>query len=155
MKRLLLASALAIAAFAPGTPAQAQSRVVVGTLTCSGGAGVGLLIGSKKSYNCTFAPTSDRPVERYRATITKIGVDIGVTGNTVIIWTVFAPSAAYAPRVLAGNYGGAAADVAVGIGGGANVLLGGSKNSIALQPLSVQGQTGLNLAVGIAGMTLR
>lgn len=155
MKKLALASVVALAALAPSVPAQAQSKVVVGTLTCHGGAGVGLLIGSKKRYDCTFAPANNRPVERYRATITKVGVDIGITGNTVIIWTVLAPSAAFAPRVLAGNYAGAAADVAIGIGGGAHVLLGGSKNSIALQPLSIQGQTGLNLAVGVAGLALR
>jgi len=155
MKRTLGVAIVGLGMAVSAAPAMAQSKVVIGTLTCKGGAGIGLIVGSQKSYNCSFSPTGNRGPERYRATVTKIGVDIGVTGNTVIVWTVFAPSAAYVPRALVGNYAGAAADAAIGVGGGANVLLGGSKNSIALQPLSVQGQTGINLAVGVAGMALR
>lgn len=144
----LMTAALLIA------PAAAQSNVAVGTLTCTGGEGVGLILGSKKSYYCTFAANAG-PGEEYSATVTKIGLDIGITGKTVMIWTVLAATSDVRPGMLAGGYAGAAADVSVGIGGGANVLVGGSSNSVVLQPVSVQGQTGLNLAVGVAGMTLR
>jgi hypothetical protein len=138
---------------APMAVAQ-SSKVEIGTLTCSGSGGVGYIVGSKKTFSCRFKPIG-QPSQSYRATITKIGVDVGVTGNTTLVWTVLAPAANVKGRVLAGNYGGAAANAAVGIGGGANLLVGGFRNSITLQPLSVQGQTGLNLAVGVAGMALR
>ena len=135
-------------------PAMAQSQVAVGNLTCTGGEGVGLILGSTKTYSCTFSPTNG-PQQSYQATVNKIGLDIGVTGKTVMVWTVLAATQNVPPRMLAGSYAGAAADVAIGVGGGANVLVGGSSNSVVLQPISVQGQTGLNLAVGIAGLTLR
>jgi len=152
---LSLMSFFTAAVVAPQTALAQQGGVEVGTLTCTGGAGVGLILGSNKSYRCTFSNVNGAPLEDYTATVTKIGLDIGVTNEATIIWTVFAASNQVSPGALSGNYGGASADVSVGIGGGANVLVGGSSNTIFLQPLSVQGQTGLNLAVGIAGMTLR
>jgi hypothetical protein len=134
--------------------AHAQAKIEAGTLTCSGGEGMGLIIGSKKSYNCTFSPTSG-PKESYRASVTKIGLDIGMTGKSVMVWTVLTSSSPLKARALTGSYAGAAADVAVGVGGGAKVLVGGSQNSVTLQPVSVQGQTGINLALGVAELTLR
>ena len=97
-------------------------------------------MGSKKAYQCQFTATGDRRVETYAATITKIGVDVGVTGQTTMIWTVLAASQPRRGGALAGIYGGAAADAAVGVGGGGKILVGGSDKSIILQPLSVQGQ---------------
>lgn len=134
--------------------ARAQGTVEIGTLTCIGGEGVGLIIGSKKTYACTFTPTGGARPERYMASITKIGLDVGATGKTTMVWTVLSATQAKRAGVLSGSYAGAAADVAVGVGGGAKLLVGGSNKAITLQPLSVQGQTGLNLAVGVAGMTL-
>ncbi|MBU2583069.1 MAG: DUF992 domain-containing protein [Alphaproteobacteria bacterium] len=151
--RVSLVSGLILSA-AMFFPAAAQNYVAVGTLTCTGGEGVGLILGSKKSYRCTFSANAG-PTERYSATVTKIGLDIGITGETVMLWTVLAATNDVREGMLAGNYAGAAADAAIGIGGGANVLVGGSTDSVVLQPVSVQGQTGLNIAVGIAGMTLR
>lgn len=133
----------------------AQAKIRVGTLTCQGGAGVGLILGSQKSYACSYASASGSHVDDYSATISKIGLDIGVTGESVIVWAVLASTDALEPRALAGTYAGATADVAIGVGGGAKVLVGGSNNAIVLQPLSVQGQTGLNLAVGVAEMSIR
>jgi hypothetical protein len=135
-------------------PALAQAKIKAGTLTCTGGAGVGLILGSKKSYNCSYVSPSGKHSESYSASITKIGLDIGVTESSTMIWTVLA-STDVPKRGLAGNYAGASADVAIGVGGGAKVLLGGSNNSIALQPVSVQGQTGLNLAVGVAELSIQ
>jgi hypothetical protein len=148
------ATAVAIA-LATSMDVQAQAKVQIGTLTCVGGEGIGLVVGSEKTYHCRFAPTGGQWTEVYRATVTKIGLDIGVTGTTTMIWTVLAAAQPRRGGALSGSYGGAAADVALGLGGGGKVLIGGSAKSIVLQPLSVQGQTGLNLAVGVAGMTLR
>jgi len=153
MKRLISATG-AIAALLLATGAVAQVKIEAGTLTCSGGEGVGLILGSKKSYNCTFSPTSG-PKESYHASVTKIGLDIGVTGKSVMVWTVLTSASPIKARALTGNYAGAAADVSVGVGGGAKVLVGGSQNSVTLQPVSVQGQTGINLAVGVAELSLR
>lgn len=150
----IVAMAAVAASLAASAPALAQAKVKVGTLTCKGGAGVGLIVGSKKSYDCRYVSASGSYSERYSASITKIGLDVGVTNKSTMVWAVFAPSEVR-KRGLRGNYAGATADAAIGIGGGAKVLLGGSKRSIALQPLSVQGQTGLNIAVGVAELSLR
>ena len=154
-RTVVLATALLVGLIVLAAPARAQNQVVIGVLTCEGGQGIGLILGSKKTYACRYAPSNGAPPESYQASVTKIGLDIGVTGKTVIVWTVLASKPPAVPRALAGNYAGASADVALGIGGGAKVLVGGSAKSIVLQPLSLQGQTGLNLAVGIAGLTLR
>jgi len=149
-----IASTLAVlAALFAAAPAFAQTKVKAGTLTCTGGAGVGLILGSKKTYDCTYVSLSNRS-ESYSASITKIGLDVGVTDESTMIWTVLAPSD-IVKGGLRGNYADATADVAIGVGGGAKVLLGGSENTIALQPVSIQGQTGLNLAVGVAELSIR
>ena len=59
-----------------------------------------------------------------------------------------------APGTLAGNYVGGTASATVGVGVGANALVGGFNNSIALQPLSIEANRGLNVAAGVAEMTL-
>lgn len=148
---LLAVAAMSLLASAP---ALAQAKIKAGTLTCTGGAGAGLILGSKKTYECTYQSVSGR-TERYSASITKIGLDIGVTSESVIIWTVLGSTTDITGRGLSGNYAGATADVAIGVGGGAKVLVGGSNNSVVLQPVSVQGQTGLNLAVGVAELSIR
>ena len=135
-------------------PASAASGVKVGALTCKISGGVGLILGSKKSVRCNFKPTSGGAVEKYSGSITKVGLDIGVTAKSVVVWAVFAPGKLKA-GALAGSYGGGSAEATLGLGLGANVLIGGSKKSVALQPFSVQGQAGLNLAVGIAGLRLK
>ena len=122
-------------------------------MTCSGEGAFGAILGSQQSLDCTFKPI-DQPPQSYTASITKIGLDIGVTGKTVLVWSVLAPTAQLKPKALSGTYVGGAASVSVGIGGGANLLVGGFDQTITLQPLSVQGQTGVNLAVGVAGLSL-
>lgn len=136
------------------TSAAAQTAVKIGTLTCTGGEGVGLIVGSKKSYECTFTAL-DGGHDAYSASLTRIGLDIGVTGKSTMIWTVLAAAQAMRPKVLAGSYVGATADTSLGLGAGVKVLVGGAGKSITLQPVSVQGQTGVNLAVGVAEMSLR
>ena len=135
------------------THAQAASGIKVGTLSCHVERGWGLIFGSSRDLACSFAGEG-RPAN-YTGKISKFGVDIGYKQAGVIVWTVFAPTSDMSPGALAGNYGGATASATVGVGLGANVLVGGLNNSIALQPLSIEGNTGLNVAAGIAGMTLR
>lgn len=134
--------------------AQAPNRTKVGTLTCDISGGIGMIIASKKDVTCMFTPSQPGPREVYVGSINKFGLDIGATTGGEMIWAVYAPSTRKF-GALAGNYGGASAEATVGAGLGANVLVGGSDRTVALQPVSVQGQTGLNLAVGVTGLQLR
>lgn len=132
----------------------AQSGVNIGNLSCTIDGGVGMILGSSRNGTCQFTPTGSTRAYVYRANISRLGVDIGVTNRSFIRWLVFAPGVVK-PGALAGNYSGVSAQATAGVGLGANVLVGGLRNSIALQPLSVQGQTGLNLAAGISRLRLR
>jgi hypothetical protein len=145
-------AALAAVGLAASSPASAQGGVKVGTLTCSVSSGWGFIFGSSRGLNCTFS--GPYGIEYYAGTINKFGVDIGYTAGGVMIWTVVAPTAQLAPGSLAGGYAGGTASATVGVGVGANVLVGGSGNTIALQPLSFEGNQGLNVAAGIGAITL-
>jgi hypothetical protein len=146
--------ALAIAALcALAAPARA-AHVEVGVLNCTVYGGAGFIFGSSKEIDCTFKGTNGG-TEHYRGSINKFGLDLGFTEKSKIIWTVFAPSADVPDGALAGNYGGVSAEATVGLGVGANALVGGSSNTVALQPVSVQGQQGLNVAVGVSQLQLR
>jgi hypothetical protein len=154
-------SGLAAAAFGAaigiaggGAPAAAQGNVQVGTLTCNVSGGWGFVFGSSKAVRCTFARAGGRP-EHYAGSINKFGVDIGYTQGGVLVWGVFAPSGGLAPGALSGNYVGATGSATVGVGAGANVLVGGSNRTISLQPVSIEGNTGLNVAAGIGSISLR
>lgn len=153
MRRLL--ALIALCAFS-AMPAQAETRVELGLLSCVVEAGSGFIIGSSKRLSCSFDPAAGRQTERYVGTVKKFGLDIGRTGRTVIKWVVLAPTAAsYAPGALAGNYVGASAEATLGVGLGANALVGGSNKTFVLQPVSVQAQEGLNLAVGFSSFELQ
>lgn len=146
----------AIVAFAPAASAVAQERTEVGSLDCAVAGGVGFIVGSTKEIECVFTPADGGPADRYVGSVSKVGLDIGVTGASVIKWIVVAPSnVAGAAGSLAGTYAGASAEATVGLGLGANVLVGGSRDTIALQPVSIQAQKGLNIAVGIGALTLK
>lgn len=146
---------LAVLAFLlPPGAVRAQGHIQAGVLTCKGGEGVGLIVGSKKAYQCIFKHANGQADEPYAATVTRVGLDIGITGQTTMSWLVLSAAPELQTGALRGTYAGASAGAAAGIGGGANLLVGGSAKSVTLQPLSVQGETGLNLAVGIAAMTL-
>ena len=157
MRRSFILAGVAITvtmlvAFLAGAHAQ-QGRVQVGVLECRGGASVGFIVGSVTNLGCVLR-ADGRPDQPYVATIRKVGLDLGITQETGLAWAVFAPTDRLGPGDLAGNYAGAQGSASVGVGAGGNVLVGGSDNSIALQPLSVQGQTGLNVAAGIADIEL-
>jgi Protein of unknown function (DUF992) len=145
---------LAVGLFAQGTPAHAQSGVRIGTLSCDVAGGWGFVFGSSKALRCTLTPGWRHP-EHYFGTISKFGVDIGYTSGGVLVWAVFAPGPYAGPGALAGDYVGATASATVGLGVGANVLVGGSNRSISLQPLSIEGNAGLNVAAGVGAITLR
>jgi hypothetical protein len=134
-------------------PADAQpNRVQVGTLACSISAGVGLVVASQRNVSCNFQPDGGPP-EAYTGTLTRVGVDVGFTTGGAMVWGVFAGTNRYA-GMLSGTYAGATAEATVAAGLGANVLVGGSNRSVALQPLSVQGQVGLNVAAGVGALEL-
>src|SRR5215472_4356319 len=151
---LALGSLGLIGILANGAPVHAQGSARLGTLTCNEAAGWGFVFGSSKAIRCTFARAGGPP-EHYTGSINKFGVDIGYTQGGVLVWAVFAATTDLGPGALSGSYGGATGSATVGVGAGANVLIGGSNRTISLQPLSVEGNTGLNVAAGIAAMSLR
>jgi hypothetical protein len=153
IRKSFAAACLGAAALAAAVPADAQpGRVQVGTLACSVSAGIGLIVASQRNVSCNFQPDNGPP-EAYTGTMTIIGLDVGFTTGSAIVWTVFAGTNRYV-GMLSGTYAGGTAQATIGAGIGANALIGGSNNSVALQPLSVQGQTGLNAAAGIGALTL-
>ncbi|HLY04961.1 MAG TPA: DUF992 domain-containing protein [Rhizomicrobium sp.] len=157
LKRIVMtftAAALLAAGVLASGDANAQGGVKIGTLTCSVSSGFGFIFGSSRDIRCTYQ-SARGTIEHYSGHISKFGVDIGYTRAGVIVWAVFAPSSTLAPGALAGDYGGATAGATVGVGVGVHALVGGFRRSISLQPLSIEGNTGLNVAAGIAQMTLR
>jgi hypothetical protein len=136
-----------------GETAQAQ-RVRAGVLNCDISAGLGLIIGSQRTVNCLFTPDIPGPQEGYFGTITKFGLDLGATAGGSMVWAVYADtSRGYG--FLAGDYAGASGEATIAVGLGANVLVGGSSRTVALQPVSITGQVGLNLALGVANLSIR
>ena len=133
--------------------ANAMPPVRAGILQCEGGQNVGFVVGSTTSLQCVFQSEGRRP-EPYIATLRRLGLDLGITDQTKLTWAVNAPNTRVGRGDLAGNYGGVGANASVGIGGGGNFLVGGPANAYALQPISLQGQTGLNLAAGVASIEL-
>ncbi len=160
---LLLCAAPAFAQ-TPATPREAPPVVVVtppgpstkaGLLTCNTGPSVGFVVGGRQNLACQFMPLGPYPPENYTGEITTIGLDIGKNSGGALIWAVFMPTRGAQYGSLAGKYGGVTGDISLGIGAGANLLVGGSDRSITLQPFSVEGNTGINLAVGVSGLDLR
>ena len=142
-----------LALLAPLASANAAPPVRAGILQCQGGQNVGFVVGSVTSFECVFRSEGRRP-EPYIATVRRIGLDLGVTEQTRFSWAVNAPNSRLGRGELAGTYGGVGANASIGVGGGGNFLVGGPANTYVLQPISLQGQTGLNVAAGIAGIEL-
>jgi hypothetical protein len=155
-KSWLTAVMLTAAAGLSGQPAWSQptSGVKTGILTCNVEKGWGVVFGSSRELKCNYTDNNNK-TEHYGGHIDKFGVDIGYHAGGVVVWAVFSPTSDVAAGALAGTYGGVAAGAAVGIGAGANVLVGGAKRTISLQPLSIEGTTGINVAAGIAQIVLR
>ncbi|WOH62527.1 DUF992 domain-containing protein [Bradyrhizobium sp. BWC-3-1] len=137
-------------------PATAQEgpRTRVGTLTCNLSPGVGMIVAGQRQLSCTYTSAKGRTREAYVGTVTNIGLDIGATSAGQLTWAVFAPTT-LRRAALAGTYAGATAGGTVGVGVGANLLVGGSDRTVALQPISLQTQMGVNIAAGISTMELQ
>jgi hypothetical protein len=150
---LAVTAALSAAAMA-AAPAQAEAGgIKVGTLTCNVAGGWGKIIGSSHRVNCVFTPSHREP-ERYAGRVTTIGMDIGYRRSGTLVWGVFAPTDRLGRGDLHGSYGGVTASATVGVGLGAKALIGGSNHTFTLQPVSVEGSTGLDVAAGIGGIDL-
>ena len=152
--KLIHRAALATALMACASAAVAQERIQTGVLECRGSTS-SFIVGSVTDLNCTYMPTGGGPPESYMARMRRVGLDIGINQQVGLAWGVFAPSRGLGRGELTGSYVGGAASATVGVGVGANALIGGSSNTIALQPLSLQGQTGLSAAAGVADLELR
>jgi hypothetical protein len=148
------AQAPAPAPAAPAAGGGGGAAVRAGYLTCHVAGGWGWIFGSSRKLSCAYA-LQPGYTEYYTGSITKLGADIGYLQSGVILWAVLAPTTNLGQGALTGHYAGATASAAVGVGAGANVLVGGLNSSIALQPVSIEGQNGLNVAAGIASMALK
>ena len=148
----LFARASLLAVLALGVPSLAHADVRVGTLACHQQPGWGYIIGSSRRVTCQF--DSAHGVSLYTGRMTEAGVDVGYHGNAQMVWAVFAPTSHVGPGALAGQYGGATAGGAIGLGVAASGLLGSSDTTFHLQPFSITGKTGLHVTAGIQGMTL-
>lgn len=153
MKRILVSLALAsAAALSFPIAANAGRDVRIGTLTCNESGGWGYIVGGSHRMRCIFSGQGH--AERYRGRISKFGVNIGYQGSGTLVWAVFAPSDAVPRRALTGHYGGVTGGAAIGVGAAGNALIGGFDHSVMLQPVSIEGMTGVNLAAGVGTMTL-
>ncbi len=154
-KAIIAASLLlALVSLVPAAQAQEQKAAVrAGYLTCHVSSGWGFIFGSSRSLKCSYAMQPGY-TEYYTGSISKFGADIGYLSSAVMVWAVLAPTTNLGQGALSGHYAGATASAAVGVGAGANVLVGGLKDSIALQPITIEGQNGLNVAAGVAALSL-
>jgi hypothetical protein len=153
LRSVLAAASAAALLMGVATSANSQSGANVGSLTCNVAGGIGFVFGSSKDLSCLFTRTNGT-AERYTGSIKKFGIDVGFTKEAQMVWLVFAPGNV-APGALAGSYAGATASGTVGVGAGANVLVGGSNKQVTLQPVSVEGSVGLNAAAGIGVIELQ
>jgi hypothetical protein len=147
-------AALTLALATVPATAQEAGRTRVGTLTCNISPGVGMIVAGQRQLSCILTSSRGRAREAYEGTVSTLGLDIGATSGGQLTWAVFAPTT-LGRAALAGTYVGATAGGTVGAGVGANLLVGGSDRTVALQPLSVQAQTGLNIAAGVSNLVLR
>src|SRR6185312_3885861 len=148
-----IATAAAFAGIAAATPASAA--VEAGVLKCQVAPSVGYVVASERWMRCAFYPNDGSRPQHYRGRAGRIGIDFGVTNDAVLVWGVFAPTRHLTRKALAGTYAGGSVSAALGAGVGANALLGGSHNTIALQPLSGEGSTGWSVALGVTALSLR
>ncbi|HVY88069.1 MAG TPA: DUF992 domain-containing protein [Hyphomonadaceae bacterium] len=149
----MMIGAAALAAGLMAAPASAGG-VKVGVLTCDIEGGWGLILGSQKDLNCAFKATNGQ-VSHYTGDITKLGVDVGYTKGGVMIWDVLAPSSDMHMDALEGKYAGVTAGATAVVGGNLNVLVGGLDKSFTLQPVSVEGNTGLSITAAVGAMKLK
>lgn len=154
MASILKIGLIAATAWIVSSVIASAQNVRAGTLTCEGQGNVGLILGSSERLRCTYQPASGGPAIGFTGRITRLGLDLGIRGKSVLVWGVLASTREIPGDALVGNFVGAAADASLGLGAGAQVLVGGTRRSIVLQPLSVKASVGVNLAAGVAGLRL-
>jgi Protein of unknown function (DUF992) len=156
LKHYCLLAALVLAALIAPAAAQAPRQwTQIGVLTCKLNPSIGFIIGGHQSMECSYTPSGPYPPQAYQGAINTVGLDVGVSAGGVLAWGVLAPTEGVPAGALAGEYLGASSDIGIGIGAGANILLGGSGRTVALQPLSVEGSIALNIALGVSMLKLR
>ena len=136
------------------TQAPAQNATQIGRLSCDVSAGVGFILVQKQTLRCLFTPTNGGAPQPYLGRIDEFGVALGAVSEGHLIWGVIAPASGVPYGALSGTYTGVGAEATAGVGLGANVLVGGTGRAFSLQPVSVEGQTGLNIAGGVTTVTL-
>jgi hypothetical protein len=157
MNAIRIAAGL-LAALTLAAPASAQAPKTwtqAGMLTCKLNPSIGFIIAGHQSMECRYAPSGGGPPQAYEGALNTVGIDIGISAGGVLGWAVLAPTAGIPAGALAGEYVGASGDLGIGIGAGANVLIGGSARTVALQPLSLEGSIAVNIALGVSGLKLR
>lgn len=157
MYRLFVAIVAVTAMLALPARAQApQPWTQIGSLMCKVDPSVGFIIAGHQPMQCTYTPIlAPAPPQYYDGAINTIGLDLGVSAGSILAWGVFAPTTGLPNGALVGEYVGASGDLGLGIGAGANVLVGGSARTVALQPLSVQGAIAINAVLGLSSLKLR
>lgn len=153
--RSMLTTLTVLAALASSASAQAPPGVKVGMLSCTLSPTIGFLIGSIQSISCWFRPDGPYPPEAYAGSIGTVGLDIGIVAGGALGWQVYNQTNGPLVHALAGTYAGPSGEIGVGLGVGANILFGGSGRTIALQPVSLEGEVAVNLELGISSLTLR
>ena len=157
LRRCSTLAALALIAML-AMPADAQSPpswTQAGMLRCKVNPSIGFIIAGHQSMECSFTPNGPNPPQAYEGALNMIGLDIGISAGGVFGWAVFAPTTGIPAGALAGEYVGASGDIGLGVGVGANVLIGGSGRTVALQPISLEGSVAVDVALGVSGLKLR
>jgi len=139
----------------PASAQVAKTWTQVGMLTCKLNPSIGFVIAGHQSMECQYVPSDGSPPQPYQGALNMVGVNIGISAGGVLGWAVLAPTGGLAAGALAGEYVGASGDLGLGLGAGANVLIGGSSRSFALQPVSLEGSVAVNVALGVSALKLR
>jgi hypothetical protein len=151
LRNASLACVVALVSF--GANAKESGRI--GVLTCDVSKGIGMVVVQKQTLACAFKNARTGKVEHYSGTIDQFGVALGQVKSGYLVWRVLAATSSVRAGALAGSYSGVGANASIGVGAGANILVGGSGRAISLQPVSVQGQEGINIAGGVTTVTLK
>jgi hypothetical protein len=155
MLKIYLQRSVLVAALLGASATQAQQTwTQAGVLACNLNPSIGFVIFGHQSMECKFQPAAG-PVQRYEGAINTVGLDLAVSGGGKFAWAVFGPAAGVPYGALAGEYVGASADVGLGVGVGANALIGGSNRGFALQPVSLEGSLAINAVAGLSQLKLR
>lgn len=150
-RKASLGCAVALIAFS----ASAQNSTQIGTLSCDVSRGIGMFVVEKQTLSCVFKHDSSGKAENYTGSIDEFGVALGEVAAGHLVWSVVAATSGLPAGALAGTYAGVGANASIGVGAGANILVGGSGRAFSLQPISVEGQEGINIAGGVTTVTLK